>query len=332
MTGDPTCALPLFSVRDKLIDEDVQRKRIEAEVKACWRRTLEVARASLPAPDFIGRYYRVMRVWGQLDLLNDLDVLPSEVCHRIARYPIQSQALTPDHLVPVDQPPTRREIEQGTVPLVSIDPVDDDNGAHWMYARANDCLVIDWIGLHEDHWALRHVRYLQTEAAQVEPVRETHRTTLEGRSFWPAVILCEAVQITLGQDRVRITAEGVCHDGVIYIPDGETSGLPMQQFSSYLVDNDQYLEADCEADQAELAALIHRMRSIDPKKTFDDMLQRLRLGQYPLFQGKTFLVRVGLGGAPGHSIELVEDQCSTARTIAPQPVGAGQQELGHGRA
>ena len=30
--------------RDKLIDEDVQRKRIDAELKACWRNTLEIAR------------------------------------------------------------------------------------------------------------------------------------------------------------------------------------------------------------------------------------------------------------------------------------------------
>lgn len=329
---DPTQFMARLPDRDKLIDEDVQRKRIEAEVKACWRRTLEAAKASLPVSDFIGRYYRVMRVWGHLDLLNDLDVLPTEVCHRIASYPIQTQTLAPDHLVPVGQAPTRREIEQGAIPLVAIDPVDDTNGAHWMYARANDCLVIDWIGLHQDHWALRHVRYLQSEAPRVEPVRETHRTTLEGRTFWPAVILCETVEITLGRDRVRVTAEGVCHDRVIYIPDGETSGLPMQQFSSYLVDNDQHLEADCEADQAELAALIHRMRSIDPQKTLDEMLQRLRLGQYPLFHGKTFLVHIGVGGAPGHSIELVEDRCTAARPIAPERVGAVQPELGHGRA
>src|SRR5574338_561819 len=47
--------------RDKLIDEDVQRKRIDAELKACWRRTLEVAKMQLPPDRFVEIYYAAMR-------------------------------------------------------------------------------------------------------------------------------------------------------------------------------------------------------------------------------------------------------------------------------
>jgi diguanylate cyclase (GGDEF)-like protein len=65
--------------RDKLIDEDVQRKRIDAVVKACWRRTLEIARSEWPPERFVQTYYDAMRGWGQLDLLNDLDVDPSRL-------------------------------------------------------------------------------------------------------------------------------------------------------------------------------------------------------------------------------------------------------------
>jgi hypothetical protein len=39
--------------RDKLIDEDVQRKRIDTELKACWRQTLEIAKTQLPPERFV---------------------------------------------------------------------------------------------------------------------------------------------------------------------------------------------------------------------------------------------------------------------------------------
>jgi hypothetical protein len=51
--------------RDKLIDEDVQRKRIDTELKACWRQTLEVAKTQLSPERFVEIYYAAMRGWGQ---------------------------------------------------------------------------------------------------------------------------------------------------------------------------------------------------------------------------------------------------------------------------
>ena len=75
--------------RDKLIDEDVQKKRIDAELAACWRQTLEVAKSQLPPERFVAIYYEAMRAWGHWDLLNDLDVLPVELFDEIVDYPIQ---------------------------------------------------------------------------------------------------------------------------------------------------------------------------------------------------------------------------------------------------
>jgi hypothetical protein len=43
--------------RDRLIDEDVQRQRIDTELKACWRRTLEIAKARAAAARFVDTYY-----------------------------------------------------------------------------------------------------------------------------------------------------------------------------------------------------------------------------------------------------------------------------------
>lgn len=292
--------------RDKLIDEDLQRKRIDAELKACWRETLEVAKTQLSPKRFVETYYAVMRAWGQLELLNDLDALPAQVCDAIEDYPIQDEGGQREYVQPVATAPSRDAIEGGAVTLVTLDWVNDDNAARWMLARAKGYLVFDWIGLHADHWAHRHVHFLEDEPVQVEAVSVQGRTVLEGRWVSPNVILCEAVRIRVGDEVAEVTDEGVCHEGDLYIPAGECSGAPVRQLSSFTDENDQFLDSDLDADRDAVVDLIRRLRSVDPVQTLDSLRQELRLGNYPLLHGKTFQLTVGVGSAPGHSIELVD--------------------------
>lgn len=290
--------------RDKLIDEDVQSKRINAELKACWRRTLEIAKTQLSPSAFVEMYYAAMRAWGQLDLLNDLDALPAELFEEIVGYPIQDEYGSRDYVRQVAAPPSREAIENGALTLVSLDWMNDDNAARWMLAQAKGYLVFDSMGLHADHWAQRHVRFLDDEPVQFKALFEQLRVQLEGRWVWPAVILCNAVLIRVGNDVVEITDKGVCHEDVVYIPEGETSGEAVRQVSSFIDENDQFRELDLDADRDALADLIRRLRSADPVQTMDSLLRELRLGTYPLLHGKTFNVSVGAGAAPGHSVTL----------------------------
>ena len=292
--------------RDKLIDEDVQRKRIDAELKTCWRETLEIAKTQLSPERFVETYYAAMRAWGELELLNDLDVLPAEVCDAIVDYPIQDDGGRREYVQPVAAAPSRDAIDGGAVTLVTLDWVNDDNAARWMLARAKGYLVFDWTGLHADHWVQRHVHFLEDKPVQVEAVSEQVRTVLEGRWVSPNVILCEAVRIRVGDEVAEVTDEGVCHEGDLYIPAGECSGAPVRQLSSFTDENDQFLDSDLDADRDALVDLIRRLRSVDPVQTLDSLLQDLRLGNYPLLHGKTFQLTVGVGSAPGHSIELLD--------------------------
>jgi hypothetical protein len=291
--------------RDKLIDEEVQRKRIEAELKEGWRRILEVAKTQLAPDRFVEIYYPAMRAWGHVDLLNDLDVLPCELFDAIVGYPILDNASNRDYVQPVTTAPTREAIESGAVTLVDLDWLGDNNAGRWMLARAKGYLVFGWNGLHADHWVHHHVRYFEFEALTVEALSEQHRTVLEGRWVWPTVILCEAVRIQVGGETVEITDAGVYHGDTLYIPADETSGEPVRQASSFMDEDDQFREGDLDADRDALADLICRLRSVDPIQTLDSLMQTLKLGKYPLLHGKTFQLNVGMGADPGHSIELV---------------------------
>ena len=143
---------------------------------------------------------------------------------------------------------------------------------------------------------------------RVEAVSEQIRVQLEGRWVWPTVILCDSVILRSTKDVAEITDAGVCHEDILYIPAGETSGQPVRQASSFIDENDQFLAADLDADRAALADLIRRLRSVDPVQTLDSLLQELRLGRYPLLHGKAFQVTVGVGIAPGHSVALIAEE------------------------
>jgi hypothetical protein len=302
---DSTQFIARLPDRDKLIDEDVQRKRIEADLKACWRRTLEAAKTVMSAEQFADMYYQAMRSWGHLDLLNDLDILPREVCSQIIAYPIQISGNSIDYVERIEFFPTRQVVEEGLLTLVVLDWLDDDNAARWMFARAQGYLLVDALGLHHEHWAQPHFRQLQDEPIEVEAVAEQHRTRLDGRWICPTAILCEAVKIQVGSDAVVISDDGMFHEGCLYIPRDETSGEAVRQASAFMNEYNQFMESDLDADRDALVQLVRLLRCVDSVQTLDSLLQQLQLGRYPKLHGKRFQLQVGSSGQPGYSLELI---------------------------
>jgi hypothetical protein len=289
--------------RDKLIDEDDQCKRIEACLTSLWRRVLLEAKATIAAEAFIETFFRAMGRWGHLDLLNDLPILPRCLCKQIVGYPVQEGNGERDYLDTVQRCLVRSDVEAGEVTLVELDSVSAENAAAWMFARAKGYIVVSAYSLHRDHWVQPHVRTIDEAAVAVEALGEQCRAGLEGRWVSPEVVLCEAVALTLGADRV-VVDEGVYHDGTIFIPAGECSGEAVRQSSDFIDEHDQFLDDHCEADRDALTDLIRRLRSHDPKATLDSLLQELKLEKYPLLKGRTFQVKVGHGRGE-HAIEVL---------------------------
>lgn len=290
--------------RDKLIDENDQRKRIDACLKALWREILLAAKATMTPESFVATYYEAMRSWWQLDLLNDVPILPTALCQRIVGYPIQELYENIDYVETVKVALSRREIEDGSVKLVDLDYVNDSNAAHWMFAKAQGYIVFSSISLNDNHWVQPYVRQLEEESTSVAAIGEQCRAELEGRFIWPQVILCDTVAITVGGDHVDISEDGVYHDDVLFIPSGECSGEPVRQASSFIDDVDQFQESDLNADRDALVDLTLRLRSVDPQATLESLLHELKLERYPLLHGRTFQLSVG-HNRNDHSVELV---------------------------
>ncbi len=318
---DPRIFLARQPDRDRLIDEDLQRRRIADALKACWREVLLAARGRLPPAVFVERFYSAMRHWGHLDLLNDLDLLPLPLVWSITGYPVQDELGALAFTSPPPVPPTRQAIEDGTVRLVALGDVSEENAAHWMLARHHGWQVFDWLGVDSQHWVLGHVRHLELSAARVTPVDEQLRTTLEGRAVYPVVVLCNAVRLRIGSAEALVTDAGVSHRGCLYIPAGEVTGEPVRQHARFADDNENFLDGECEADCEALADLLFRLRSVDPVETLQSLLVGLNLGKYPLLQGKTFALSIGVGSRPGQVVTLGTEAAEPAAPAAPAEGG-----------
>ncbi|WP_038215276.1 ATPase [Xenophilus azovorans] len=302
---DPEQFMARLPDRDTLIDADQQLRQVDAQVKLSWRKILQVARTQMPARQFVETYFDAMKQWGHLDLLNDLDALPAALFERIVGYPIQVAYDQRDYVEPLTTAPARRDIEEGRVTVVSLGWPDGENTGHWMLAKHKQWLTVQAHVLHPDHWLRPHVRYIEDQDLHIEAQSELARTTLEGRWVCPLVIVCESVRIRLGDHAVDILDEGICRDGDIVVPAGECSGEPVRQLSDFIDAQDRYREDEMEADRDALADLIRRLRSSDPVETLHSLLNELQLGKYPLLHGRRFEVAVGVGSAPGCSVDLL---------------------------
>lgn len=299
---DPQRFVARLPDRDKLIDEGEERVQIDLCLRATWRKALLEAKTTLGSDVFVETFFEAMKDWGQLDLLDDVPVLPKALCRQIVGYPIQEGYESRDYLDAVEAAPTREDVEAGRVKLVDIDRVDCETAPLWMFARAKGYVVFSASTLRGDHWVHPHVRVLDVEMVRVEAVCEQCRSGLEGRWASPLVVLCEAVAITVDDERVEVTDEGVCDGHTLFIPKGETSGYPIRQVSSYLDEHDWFRGADLDADYDALAELIRRLRSVDPLATLNSLLRDLSLEKYPLLAGRTFKLAVG----DTHDAHLVE--------------------------
>jgi hypothetical protein len=302
---DPERFMARLPDRDKLIDESDQIKLIDAEIKQQWRSILEVAKQQLSPRQFVDRYHSAMRSFDHLDLLNDLDVLPRGVCSAICDYPVMGNDVPDDFLDSHIDPPDRESIDNGSIVVVELDGVHEENTAHWMFARAKGFVVGDSYMLHENHWLHDKIRKLSEEMIGLEPVGTPLHAHFSGTWVAANLVLCHAVCLRVGDDMVDIDKDAVYHGGVIFVPAGETSGDVVGQISSYVDAYDCFRKYEKNTDVDDLSDLIRRLRSVDPQETLMSLLQPLKLEKYPILHGKTFRVCVDWQAAT-HSIELIE--------------------------
>jgi hypothetical protein len=291
--------------RSQLIDSDEQLRRIDAAIRSLWRSVLERRRAQLGDAVFIDSFFDLACSQGAQDLFDDIALLPRQLCEQIVGYPVQAAG---DPRSCLRMPPrhfTRNEVERGEVRLARLEEPNDDNIAHWMFARASRLVLVRWYRLDAGHWAQAHIRDLEQEAVTLTIDGEAQRVEFEGRGIWPTLVLCAGYGLSIGGECVEITDEAIFHADQVIVPAGEASGRVVRQASPYRDDEDRPLDDDMAADECELAQLIRLLRADDPAQALAALLGELSLENYPLLTGRSFRLTVGLSRS-AHSVVLAD--------------------------
>ena len=292
---DPSVFHARLPDRDRLMEQDAQLRRVEKVLATLWRDRLEAAKRVATPEVFVARCFRAARLWGHLDLFNDVPILPEGVLQRVVGYPRRDENGGTDFLQPFRRPLARSAVESGRLRLACLSAFDDDTGPRWMYARERAMLVFDEWSLAPEHWARGYVRMLEEEPVSVEAVNPGPKSAFAGRRIEATVLACEAVEIRVGDDRVVIRDDAVYRpgDNTILVPENERSGQAVRQVSNYVDRNGDWCEADERADAAALAEAVTLLRSTNPAGAFLRLIAEARPERYPSLRGRRFTVEVG---------------------------------------
>ncbi len=292
---DPAVFQARLPDRDRLMEQEAQLRKVEKVLATLWRDRLIAAKRVATPEVFIARCFRAARMWGHVDLFDDVPLLPEGVLRRVVGYPRRDEEGGREYLAPFRRPLARTEVESGRLRLACLSEFDDATGPRWMYARERAMLVFDEWSLAPGHWAHGYVRMLDEEPVSVEAVNPGPRSSLVGRRIEATVLACEAVEVGVGDDRVVIRDDAVYRSGdnTILVPENESSGKAVRQVSNYLDRKGDWCEADECADAAALAEAIALLRSNNPAGAFLRLIAEARPERYPSLRGRRFTVEVG---------------------------------------
>ncbi len=302
---DPTRFVARLPDREKLIDEEEQIKLVDKAISVLWLNALQEKKAALPAQQFVEAYFDAAKHWRHTQVFDDVDCLPMSICEAIGGYPRQAPFGQLDFLEAVKQPISRDEVLSGEVTLASIDYPDSSTAPCWMFAKAKGYVVIKTTSLSDGHWVHGHVRHLDANEVVVEPVDLQRQASFEGRWVDAEVLLCAHVRIRIKDDVAEIHEDGFSHEDAIYVPAKESTGIAVEQASSFMDSKDRYHEDDRDADAEALADLIRLLRAVDPMETLQGMLTDLKLEKYPVLHGRTFRLTISQQHQT-HVLELIE--------------------------
>ena len=69
------------------MEQDAQLRRVEKVLATLWRDRLIAAKRVATPEVFVARCFRAARLWGHVDLFNDVPLLPEGVLQRVVGYP-----------------------------------------------------------------------------------------------------------------------------------------------------------------------------------------------------------------------------------------------------
>lgn len=301
--------------RDCLHNEEEQIARIANAVRDYWRDVLRRAIEPLPPETIAKDFYRALKKWGLLTVLNDNPHLPKWAC----MVPDELPYITGDgegFVTHTDLPVTRADIESGKYRLVCIP--NDFQFLAWpaLYEHKN-IIALDETALDPGHWA----HAVATPLVDTEITVEIHKARKVERlngNYGPYDVLpcSHAVLKTkigdlpirenaffTGEDYTDIAVRsGVRHlkdklVQTILLPDNaEATKYPLRQVNSFTDSDGFAIESDIDAEWELFEGFALALAKEPPAKLIERLLHKANLDTVPSARGKKFTLRISHSG------------------------------------
>lgn len=302
---DPAKFVARMPDRDVLIDAADRVREVEKGIDGLWLESLVNKKAEMPAAEFIDLYWKAITRFAK-ETLDNIPLLPRQAVERFTEMPFlapewESFSSNPEQHVSMD------DVVSGRVILVDLDEMSDDGAAAvWNYAWARKALVVNLCSVSSNHWARPYVIRVDTGNAEVTVHGQYAEGVINGSYVWGyPVVLCESFDILVhgeeGKTDMATIDDEIIFDGQYFLVPrkAETSGWAVQQASSYIGENDRYMEEEKESDEDDLRRKIHELRGLPPAEILKGLLdnRNISLRGYPSLMNRSFVVNVDADGA-----------------------------------
>jgi len=284
---DPTMFNARMPDRDCLIDSAAAVNRIKAEIRRIWAEHLRLKASELDNVTFLRRYEgAVMAV--DRTIFDDIPLLPKKAVLQYLEAPNQKDVngWCCDTFV------SREDVESGNVRLCTdMKHCYEDNLEAMMFAYLGKYLGIDNSCLGPNHWALKHIRDLESESFEVEVFGEIGCATYAGSWTSGTVVICDCYAISSvdGNDKVYSETEAFYRlaEDMFIFPGDSRDGSVIKMASSY-EHEDQFEEDAYNQDYDDIVRVILQLRGGSPQEILASILSDTYWKKYAFLHGKNF--------------------------------------------
>lgn len=285
--------------RDVLIDQQVQRDKINTVITQLWRDKLIEVKSRLDPAMFANRFARTLDSWGCSELLNDRDYLPDGVLFNVSSLP----EINSDNMVNNTSSVTgmtKQELERiGRKILLLNNDHGYDFFMPYQYAYHREVLCADQASLrelHKDHWIHEWLLEVEDDDFTVTVNKPGKMGHYSGYGCF-GYQCCESLVIDgpMGEAIVERDCFAVDDDNLL-IPAGALSGSDIQVIYCYIDSNDQFDESGHDYDVERFQALLYSLNQ-SPEQGVLSILRTSGLSQFEL-QGRKLLVEFNENGLP----------------------------------
>lgn len=280
--------IPRLPDRDCFVDSDAVSDRLEDLVQEQWREFLVAQKQKLSANEFVSKYWNISRAASCFDLMEDVPVLPNYIAKRIVGKAVMDYERGGFYRWCVDAI-KQEDVEDGNVALFKYTPSPNRaiDFARLEWAKEEECIFVDVANLPQHHWVHGYIQDLEEDGVTIVG-KAMASESFEGHYVSGSITIVKDLAITIRGITHKVTSpilevpdevtdtEVESYNADFLVPDVENAygyGDALLQASYYYDENENFAQAEHNADEVEFENIVAILKGETPADTLKKVLE-----------------------------------------------------------